>query len=213
MKQKVYNLIILDESGSMSVIAKEAVSGLNETFQTIQNAQMKYEDQEHYISFVTFNSERINTVMDCKKVDTEREIKWNDFAPNSCTPLYDAMGQSISKLRKVMKEEDVALVTIITDGMENASREFSGRAIKELVAILKTRGWVFAYIGTNQDVDAVADDMGIRSRMHYDYSGDGVMFAFKSVDACKKSFFDRLSKGASFLKEEDDYDLFAENSK
>ena len=54
--QKIYNLIILDESGSMETIEQEAISGLNETFQTIKNAQKEHQEQRHFISFVTFNS-------------------------------------------------------------------------------------------------------------------------------------------------------------
>ena len=54
--QRVFNLIILDESGSMATIAKQAVSGLNETFQTIRNAQKDHKEQQQFITFVTFNS-------------------------------------------------------------------------------------------------------------------------------------------------------------
>ena len=171
--QKVFNLIILDESGSMEMIEKQAVSGLNETLQTISNAQREHAEQQHYVSFVTFNTNGIRTVMDRKEVEAGKTLKWTDYQPDACTPLFDAMGQSINRLKKHVTEEDVVLVTIITDGMENASREYDGRAIKKLVSEMKERGWVFAYIGTNQDVDAVADSMGIRSRMNYEYSQTG----------------------------------------
>ena len=100
------------------------------------------------------------------------------------------------------------MVTIITDGYENASREYSGHDIKNLVAELKKKGWVFAYIGTNQDVDAVADDMGIRSRMCYDYSPRGAECMFEEERTSKRRFFDRLaSHGRSFLMDEQ-YDYF-----
>ena len=171
--QRVFNLIILDESGSMSSIAGQAISGLNEVFQTIRKAQKEHPGQQHFISFVTFNSAKIRTVFDRQAVRSDKEIKWTDYMPNSCTPLYDAMGESLNKLKKHVGDDDVVLVTIITDGYENASREYSGHDIKRLVAELKEEGWVFAYIGTNQDVDAVADDMGIGSRMRYQYSPQG----------------------------------------
>ena len=102
-------------------------------------------------------------------------------------------------------------MTIITDGYENDSQEYSGRDIKELVSELKGKGWVFAYIGTNQDVDAVADDMGIHSRMCYDYSPSGVECMFDEECCCKRRFFDRISsQGRSFLMEEE-YDYFNSN--
>ena len=186
--QRVFNLIILDESGSMSTIAKQAVSGLNETFQTIRNAQKDHKEQQHFISFVTFNSAKIKTVMNRQSVNVDKKMKWTDYNPDDCTPLFDAMGRSLNDLKKHVCEEDVD--------------------IKNLVAELKKKGWVFAYIGTNQDVDAVADDMGIRSRMCYDYSPRGAECMFEEERTSKRRFFDRLaSHGRSFLMDEQ-YDYF-----
>lgn len=212
MKQKVYNLIILDESGSMQMIAKQAVSGLNETLQSIVAAQKEHEDQEHYVSFVTFNSTRIHTVMNCLKVDVEKGLKWDDFSPNSCTPLFDAMGQSICELRNNVGNDDVILVTIITDGMENASKEYDGMAIKRLISDLKERGWVFVYIGTNQDVDAVADSMGIRSRRNFEYSDTGAADMLCEERSRRRNFYGNLSShGKAMLC--DDFDFFVDDKK
>ena len=206
--QRIFNLIILDESGSMQTIERQAVSGLNETFQTIISAQKQHHDQRHFISFVTFNSNAIRTVMNRLPVDVSKKLNWKDYKPDACTPLFDAMGRSISELRKYVEENDVVLVTIITDGYENASREYSGKEIKRLISELREKGWVFAYIGTNQDVDAVADDMGIRSRMCYDYSVRGACEMFEAERSSKRNFFARLHReGRSFLLEED-YDYF-----
>ena len=210
--QKIYNLIILDESGSMEAIEEQAVSGLNETFQTIVNAQKEHQEQQHFISFVTFNSVRIKTVMNHQTVDVNKKLKWTDYEPNDCTPLYDAMGQSINELKQYVRKNDVVLVTIITDGYENASRRYSGSEIKRLVGELKEKGWVFAYIGTNQDVDAVADNMGIRSRMHYEYSDRGASDMFEIEKSSKQRFFDRIHReGRHFMKEEC-YDYFESNN-
>ena len=211
-KQRVFNLIILDESGSMATIAKQAVSGLNETFQTIINAQKEHQEQQHFISFVTFNSARIKRVMNRQKVESDKKLKWSDYNPDDCTPLFDAMGRSLKELKYHVYGDDVALVTIITDGYENDSREFSGRDIKNLVAELKAKGWVFAYIGTNQDVDAVADDLGIRSRMHYEYSDLGASEMFRTESRSKREFYARLHReGRNFMKEEC-YDYFKSNN-
>ena len=211
-KQRVFNLIILDESGSMATIAKQAVSGLNETFQTIRNAQKEHQEQQHFISFVTFNSARIKSVMNRQKVESDKKMKWTDYKPDDCTPLFDAMGRSLNELKDHVSDEDVVLVTIITDGYENASREYGGHDIKNLVAELKAKGWVFAYIGTNQDVDAVADDMGIRSRMHYDYSDLGASRMFRTESRSKREFYARVHReGRNFMKEEC-YDYFESNN-
>lgn len=171
--QNVYNLIIIDESGSMRAIEEEAVSGLNETFQTIASAQEEHTQQRHFVSLVTFNSLRIHNIYDRKTIG-EESLRWDDYHPQAGTPLFDAMGSAIDSLRKYVTAEDIVLVTIITDGMENASRRYSGKQIKEMVSELKSQGWVFTYIGTNQDVDSIADEIGIQNRMGYHYSSEGV---------------------------------------
>lgn len=205
--QKVYNLIILDESGSMSTIEKQAVSGLNETLQTICNAQKEHHEQQHYVSLVTFNNLGIRTVMNLEKVEDGKVLKWTNYAPNACTPLYDAMGQSINILKSHVKDEDVVLVTIITDGMENASQEYDGQTIKRLVSDMKERGWVFAYIGTNQNVDAVADSMGIHSRMNYEYSQKGAEEMFNIERDKRKIFYSQLAIDKELVRKEN-YDFF-----
>ena len=201
-EQKIYNLIILDESGSMERIKDEAISGLNETFQTIINAQKEHKEQKHFITFVTFNSSSIRTIMNRKAVDCNKKIEWKDYVPANCTPLYDAMGGSLNGLRNHVGEEDVVLVTVITDGYENTSKKYDGHDIKNLVDYLKEKGWVFTYIGTNQDVDAVADGIGIRSRMEYKFSEMGTSEMFALERNSRRNFYGRISReGRDFAKE------------
>ena len=214
MTQRMMNLIILDESGSMETIEKEAISGLNETFQTIKNAQKEHQEQRHFISFVTFNSRAIRKVFDRRTVVSNEILEWTDYKPNECTPLYDTMGQSINELKRHVKSKDVVLVTIITDGYENASRLYRGSDIKKLVSEMKEKGWVFAYIGTNQDVDAVADQIGVRSRMSYDYSDAGARHMFAEVERHRKSFYNRIAKyGKSIVEENVDFFSLEDNDR
>ena len=161
MKTRIFNLIIIDESGSMQSIKKEAIDSVNETIQTIRSAQKKHEEQEHFVSLVTFNDD-VKTVHDCVPVSEVTELTAETYLPDCCTALYDAMGMSLNKLRPKVADVDKVLVTVVTDGYENASREYSGKAIKALVDELKDKGWVFAYIVANQDVEAVAATISIK---------------------------------------------------
>ena len=73
-------------------------------------------------------------------------------------------------------------------------------------AILVYTGWVFAYIGTNQDVDAVADEIGVRSRMNYEYSDMGAREMFRTEHRSRRNLYDRISKyGKSIIEEDIDY--------
>lgn len=118
MKTRIFNLIILDESGSMYSIKNLAVTGVNETVQTIKSAQEQYEDQEHLVSLVTFNSKSVKTIWDRQSADSVNEIGDNDYRPNCGTPLYDAMGRALNELRGYVADNDKVLVTVITDGYE-----------------------------------------------------------------------------------------------
>ena len=122
MNTRIFNLIVLDESGSMEVIKQQAIMGVNETVQTIKSAQKEYEDQEHIVSLVTFNSRAVKTVYDKVQAENVAELTEADYCPNCGTPLYDAMGQALNDLRQYVADKDKVLVTIITDGYENASK-------------------------------------------------------------------------------------------
>lgn len=208
MKQRIFNLIILDESGSMSSIEKQAITGVNETVQTIREAQKKHEEQEHYVTLVSFNSNAVKTIYDKVEADKVEELTDKQYEPACCTPLYDAMGNSLTTLKKSVAQDDKVLVTVITDGYENASSEYNGPAIKALVESLKAKGWVFTYIGANQDVEKVAATISITNTLNFAPTVDGTSAMFKAEKKSRSRWFDRLSSGASDEELANDY--FAE---
>ena len=161
--------MILDESGSMEAIYSAALSGANETIQTIRAAEREHPDQEHYFTFVTFNTtgKWVKTVFDDVPIAEVRDLTKEDYRPDSCTPLYDAMGISITALERMVKEGERVLVTVITDGFENASREYSRTAVKALVDRLREKGWIFVYIGANQDSVEVSSELGINNFLDF----------------------------------------------
>lgn len=191
MKTKIFNLIILDESGSMESIKKAAVSSVNETVQTIRAAQRKYEEQEHFVSLVTFNGEAVKTIFDCVPAMEVKELADEQYVPASFTPLYDAMGQSFNALRPKVADGDRVLVTVVTDGMENSSQEYSGQAIKALVDELKAKGWVFAYIGANHDVEQAAATISIKNTLMFHASSEGAGIMMQQVNKSRMAFYDR----------------------
>ncbi len=206
---KVHNLMILDESGSMESIYSAALGGANETIQTIRSAQESHPEQEHRFSFVTFNTAgdtfgsgtNIKTVFDDVPIYDVRDLTKEDYHPNACTPLYDAMGSTICHLERKVAEGDCVLVTVITDGLENASREYSGTAIKVMVERLREKGWTFVYIGANQDAVEVAKGLSIRNSLNFianevetqlmfGYANDKVLCFYDKIDPNRKAFSD-----------------------
>lgn len=208
MKTRIFNLIIIDESGSMYCIKKEAINSVNETIQTIRSAQKKHEDQEHYVSLVTFNDE-VKTIYECVSVNEVKELNDETYVPDCCTALYDAMGTSLNALRKKVAEDDKVLVTVVTDGYENASKEYNGKAIKTLVDELKAKGWIFAYIGANQDVEAVAATISITNIMNFETTSDGTKEMTDRVNKSRERLYCCMSKN-DFDADKANMDFFDE---
>ena len=196
MKTKIFNLIIIDESGSMQSIKQEAINSVNETIQTIRAAEREYGEQEHYVSLVSFNSD-VKIINDCVAADEVAELTDATYHPNCCTALYDAMGISINALRKHTSAEDKVLVTVVTDGYENASKEWDSKAIKSLVEQMRNEGWVFAYIGANHDVESVAASISISNAIVFEASDCGVRTMSTRMNSCMKRWFGRISKSTS----------------
>ena len=204
MKTRIFNLLILDESGSMSSIEKQAVDSVNETLQSVRAAQKEYEDQEHFVSFVTFNSSGIKTVLDRVEAEKAEDITPAQFNPACCTPLFDAIGISVNQLKQSVAEKDKVLVTIITDGYENASREYNQASIKALTEKLGTQGWTFAYIGANQDAMAVSRSVGIQNAMNFMASESGTREMSAKLCKSRKNWFGKISRN----EEDEDVNFF-----
>lgn len=196
-KTKVFNVIILDRSGSMNSIRKAAVEGFNETLAGIKKAQEKYGDtQEHFVTLLTFCDCEKKYVFDKVPVVEARSLSMDDYIPCCCTPLYDAMGLTLTDMRKHVKDlkDSLVVVTIITDGLENASKEYSGKAVKELVEQLKKEGWTFTYMGANQDSVEVAFTLSIRNARNFDYSAEGAVGAMVKDCNTRMGLFERVHK-------------------
>lgn len=210
-KHQVHNLVILDESGSMSSIKSLIINGFNELVQTVKGIEGQFPEQEHLISMVSFNAlnnKILHFVDPINKLDVINDSTYN---PASFTPLYDAMGFSISKLKQFLegKENYSVLVTILTDGEENASKEHTGLGIKNLVNELKQKNWTFTYIGADHDVEKMAAKMNIKNSMSFDKSDLDIkrMFIKESKSRVKYSLDISNKKETS----EDFYAIFDED--
>ena len=173
----IYNVIILDESGSMSSIYRPTIQSMNEVISGIRKNQKEFPDQRHYVTIVTFEGngpDGVKTRRDRVPIQTVEDFTDMDYCPGGCTPLYDAMGITFNHLESVILPEDKVMATVITDGYENSSREYSGNTIKALVSRLRAKGWVLAYIGANQDAVEVARELNIKNALNFEATPDGM---------------------------------------
>ncbi|MFN8254473.1 MAG: VWA domain-containing protein [Bacteroidales bacterium] len=193
-KHQVHNLIILDESGSMESIKTSIIQGFNELVQTIQGIEKQFPEQEHFISFVSFNGLGQKLLHFIDPAAKLRQIDDKSYKPDASTPLYDAMGFAINKLKQYLQEKTDynVLVTILTDGEENASKEFSGNEIKKLVEELKLNHWTFTYIGTDHDVEKIAVSLSINNTLIFQKNEADIKRMFMKDQKSRASFSQKI---------------------
>ena len=199
--KRVFNLIVVDESGSMCVIEKQALAGLNETIQTVKKVQDAHPDMEQHITIMTFDSGHKRYIYDNVLAKDATMLSKKDYNPGGATPLYDAVGIAISRLNAITTDDDHVLVTIITDGEENCSTEYSLNMIKTLIEKLKKHNWTFSFIGTdNLDVESMAKEMNIDNHLTFTEDAEGTAEMFATERACRMSFMHNLFAGHAIGK-------------
>ena len=194
-KMKVYNVIILDKSGSMSSIARQAIDGVNETIGSIKSAQEKNPNQEHIVTLVAFCGCEMKKIYNNTPVAEVNTLTDRDYRPCCMTPLYDAIGTTISRVHALKSNESnsLALVTIITDGYENASHEFTHSAIRALIESYKEQGWQFTYIGADHDVESVSFSLSIDHHMKFAKSAAGTNAMFAKERKSRQRWMDKMA--------------------
>ncbi len=196
VKTQVFNLVILDKSGSMESTRKEAVDGYNETLGAIRAAQLKHIDtQEHFVSLAAFCDCGIDMIYDKTPIKDTEKLTEDQYEPCCCTPLFDAIGKTVKRLKADIKDiEDAAvLVTVITDGYENSSKEWTGPAIKKLIDACKEDGWMFSFIGAGEDVVKVAATISITNTVVWEQTADGTKEMFENENAAQGRFYDKMA--------------------
>ena len=195
-KHQVHNLIILDESGSMESIKKSTIQGFNELVQTVKGIGKQYPEQEHLITLITFNGLGHKILHFIDPVEKIEQIDATRYNPDASTPLYDTMGFAFAKLRQIVEnvEDYNVLVTIMTDGEENASTEYSGAAIKKIVEELKQNRWTFTYIGADHDVDHFAASISIDNIMKYEKNSEDMECMFEKEKRARAMYSQRIDE-------------------
>ncbi len=214
-KAHIYNLIIVDESGSMSHLREVTLSGINETIGTIRNAQKEFaQTQVHTLTLVTFDTDSnrpaVRTMIDNQPIANVK--KFRDYMPNGCTPLYDAMGQSLTRLHTLIKGDvdASAVVTVLTDGLENASREWNAQSLRKLIEQLKQEGWSFSYMGSAHDVKEVTDLLSIENVVEFSHDQLGAGNTWGRERSSRRAYYQKMSDTYSMRETLSDEEIMAE---
>ena len=186
MKKNLTEIVfILDRSGSMSGLEGDTIGGFNSMIEKQRN-----EPGEAYVSTVLFDnvSQVIHDRIDLQKVEP---MTHRDYYVRGCTALLDAVGKAIhhiGNVHKYAREEDrpeKTLFVITTDGMENASREYTYEKVRQMIRRQEVKyGWEFIFLGANIDATKEAARFGIRAERAANYHADsqGTAAVYEAVN-------------------------------
>lgn len=186
MKNNKLELVfILDKSGSMAGLEADTIGGYNSMLKKQQK-----EEGEAFVTTVFFNHD-YELLHDRINVKGISPITEDDYQVGGTTALLDAIGSTIQKISNVQKrtnEEnraDKVLFVITTDGMENASKEYTANKIKQMVTRQKEQfGWEFMFLGANIDSISTAEKYGIDEEFAVNYHADnkGTQLNYQAVN-------------------------------
>ncbi len=188
---------ILDKSGSMGGQEENTISSFNEYLEKEKNN--KYNT---YITTVLF-SDTYTVIHDREEVSKVKKLTNKEYFVGGCTSLYDALGNTINSMKQ--KDTDKVLFIIITDGYENASKEYHKEDIKKLIN--KNKDYEFIYIGADIDSYAAGSQIGIRKDNTANFKKDrkGTAKLFNAVGRFEKSMMEDSEMSTSWKQELDEY--------
>lgn len=153
--------VVLDESGSMSSCRDQTISGYNEYLNGLRK-----DGKPYLITLAKFDlasgDPTCRVAYKNTPVAKAPELSQDSYTPRGSTPLYDAVGITIKAIDSESTGKPV-LFMIITDGEENASREFTAEQVKAMIREREQRGWTFVYLGANQDAWVTGQAFGVRA--------------------------------------------------
>lgn len=192
MKNNTTELVfILDKSGSMSGLESDVTGGFNSML-----GKQKSLEGECFITTVLF-SNSTETLHDRLPVEKVRELGVEDYCVGGCTALIDAIGETIrhiSDIHKYARRSDVperTMFVIMTDGMENASRNYSSDKVKKMIEDKKKKeDWEFIFMGANIDAVETAGNLGIAPEGSVDFKNDstGQRLAYEVMNDAVTSY-------------------------
>ena len=185
---KIY--LVLDRSGSMEPYVNSTVKGVN-SFISKQSDDTKF-------TIILFN-DSIKTVSSNDNKENVRPLSGINYRPQGGTALLDAIGYTLKQAAddepKLWADQDESQITVVilTDGVENCSKEHTMSSIRETIQFNRLKGWNFIFMGANQDAFEVAGAIGIQREATLDFDVNRIETAISSAS----SAISRMSTGES----------------
>jgi hypothetical protein len=171
-------VIVLDESGSMDSCKTDTIKGVN----LFLDNQKRIKGEAN-VTLVKF-SDYYKIINDKTPLDQIVYLDESNYQPSNNTALLDAVGKTINSIGRRLADTpetgrpEKVIFTVITDGYENASHEFTRKQIFEMVSHQKDKySWEFIFLGAN--IDAWGAEIGIT--MNVNIQKDDLKRSFKGL--------------------------------
>ena len=172
--------VLLDRSGSMSSCQATTIDGYNEYIKGLKaDTKTKYSVSLTQFDAPAADPELTVTYLN-KPLEEVPVLTTKEYEPRGMTPLYDAIGEVLRRVADISKGRPV-LDVILTDGMENASREFTQASIKALIKQKENEGHTFVFLGANIDSYTAGQSIGIAAKNIANYSPGNEVNAFANL--------------------------------
>ena len=174
-------VMILDRSGSMHGLEADTIGGFNAMIEKEKKLGIDVR-----VTTVLFN-DKIDRLYEHRAIQSVRPLTERTYETGGTTALLDAVGETILRMEQsgaADRQGTKVIVVIITDGMENASTEFTKAKVKELISDKQEKaGWDFIYLGANIDAAEEADAIGVRkaNAVTYKNTSSGVRANYDAV--------------------------------
>lgn len=210
--KKTYVALVVDESSSMGIMYEQAISLFNENLQTLKT-EGKKNNIETFVSVIKFASD-VNVLHKNINVNEVEELDKDSYQPCGMTAMYDGIGTAINIFRDIpnVENDDVSfLILTITDGVENASKEFNGGQLSSWIKELEeTDKWTFTVLGANIDLQKLRKDIGIQidNVQSFNFNQEGFVNAASVMNRGVGEYMSARSRGvtrsASFYADPND---------
>lgn len=192
VRKDVANIhFILDKSGSMRSICQQAIDGFNK-----YTASQRAHPGITRMTFVQFDDKR-EVIYENRNVREVPELCQTTYVPDGYTALNDAVGFVLSKNLPLASRDETNAVVILTDGAENASKEYTTAQAKALIAQAQAEGWEVLFLGANMRAEDVVNTYGIDASnvSAFAATAKGTSDAFSTLSASTSAYRGMKSMG------------------
>jgi hypothetical protein len=195
--------VILDRTGSMEEIRDDTIGGFNAFLK-----EQKKQKGKATLTLVQFDSQDPYEVIHrFKAIGKVPELTRGTYVPRASTPLLDALGRGINDLGKGLaklkgnEKPGKVIFAVVTDGLENASREFTKKQVMKMIREKKENdGWQFVFLSADLDAVDEARDLGVSidASLAYEKNAKGTMDAWNSLSKNAADFRGGLKPNMAF---------------